>query len=55
MINSRVVIYDSVVKEVLVHSGITSPLSVSMLASGVYQLAIFGGEKRVLITEIVKR
>ncbi|MFT5845149.1 MAG: hypothetical protein ACI8QW_001025 [Saprospiraceae bacterium] len=55
LINPRVVIYDSVGKEVLVHSGITSPLSVSMLASGVYQLAIFEGEKRVLITEIIKR
>jgi|GEM_PF-2840931 len=55
LINPRVIIYDSVGREVLVHSGINSQLSVSMLASGVYQLAIFEGENRVLITEIIKR
>ncbi len=55
LINPSIIIYDSTGREVLNQSGMTSQLSVSMLANGVYQLAIFQGEERVLITEIIKK
>ncbi|MFK7755380.1 MAG: T9SS type A sorting domain-containing protein [Flavobacteriales bacterium] len=51
---SIIVIYDSTGREVLVQSGMVDQISVAELASGVYQVVVFEGDKRVLAREIVK-